>query len=95
MTQVKDFNNLNVWLKGHLDRRGWSVERLSREAGLSRAIIYFYMNDTYRPDEESIANVCKALGVPVTEGLKQYTPRVEGRPRQREGRARRPYKRKR
>lgn len=77
---MTDFNNIKQWLDQHLEKRNWSVERFSRLCGLSRAIIYFYRNDTYRPDVENMARMCRALDVPLAEGLAQYSPRPDGRP---------------
>lgn len=63
-----------------LKERGLSVEMFARKCGLSRAIIYFYFSDKYRPDTNSMVIMCQVLGVPLEEGLQQYTPNHRGRP---------------
>jgi len=77
----EDFSNLGHWLKTKLAERELSVEKLSVLSGISRAGVYFYMNDTYRPTESTMKKICDALGVPFEEGLRQYTVRKTGRPR--------------
>ena len=83
-----DFNRIKEWLEPKLAEMGISVETFSRMCGLSKASIYFYMADTTRPDEQSMAKICHALGVPLEEGLAQYTPKYKGRPRGTTGRTR-------
>lgn len=46
----------------------------------TRVSIYNWMADTCRPDEGNMILICKVLDRPTEEGLRQYTPRVEGRP---------------
>lgn len=75
----KDFSNLGDWLPKQLRRVGLSVEQLARLAGLSRASVYFYIDDTCRPTEQSMVKICSVLGVPLDVGLRQYTPRQIGR----------------
>lgn len=75
----RDFSNLGPWLNSKLDQAGLSVERLAVKAGISRASIYFYIQDRCRPTESNIKRICDALGVPFEEGLQQYTPRKPGR----------------
>ena len=77
--QPRDFNHIREWIVPKLEAGGWSVENFARECGLSRAIIYFYMNDRYRPDEQQMITMCRVLGVPSEEGFAQYTPRHRGR----------------
>ena len=76
----RDFNNIGPWLNRLLNERQLSVERLARKSGLSRAAVYFYMQDKNRPSEEAMMRMCTVLGVPFEEGLKQYTPNANGRP---------------
>jgi len=76
-----DYNNIQQWLDPILYEKQISVEQLARAAGLSRASLYNYMIDRYRPDEQHMAKLCRVLGVPLEEGLRQYTPRRRGRPR--------------
>lgn len=82
----KDFNNLGTWLPPRIEATGMSIEKFSYKAGLSKAIVYFYMQDKYRPSAESMIRMCKVLGVPAEEGLAQYTERKVGAPRKGERR---------
>lgn len=77
----QDFNHLKEWLSSHLEQRQLSVEEFSDMVDLSRASVYFYFQDKTRPDEATMARICTFLGVPLEEGLRQYTPRPRGRPR--------------
>ena len=77
----KDFNRIREWLTPLLQERGLSVERFANEVGLTRTSVYRYMNDEKRPDSDSMARMCHFLGRPLEEGLQQYTPRIEGRPK--------------
>lgn len=77
---MNDFNHLDIWLDGLLRKHQMSVEQLAKKSRLSRAAIYFYMIDKNRPSANAMASMCHALGVPVEEGMKQYTPRKAGRP---------------
>jgi transcriptional regulator with XRE-family HTH domain len=72
------FNHLGEWLPPLLAANNLSVEELANETGLTRASIYFYLTDQTRPTEENMVRICHALGVPLIEGLKQYTPRKRG-----------------
>lgn len=78
---TKDFNNIKDWLIPILDKKGWSVEEFGRKLGLTRAAVYHYLNDSRRPTEERMSQICKVLGVPLSEGMAQFTPRTLGRPR--------------
>ena len=64
-----------------LDKRGISVEKFSYEVGVSKQSLYFYLEDISRPTEQTMARICKAVGRPLQEGLAQYTPKVNGRPK--------------
>jgi len=75
-----DYNRIKQWLLPILDSKGISVESFARSVGISRATVYFYMNDRHRPDEQIMAQMCHVLGVSVEEGLRQYTPKKWGRP---------------
>jgi transcriptional regulator with XRE-family HTH domain len=75
-----DYNRIKEWLLPILDSKGISVENFARAVGISRATVYFYMNDRHRPDEQVMAQMCRVLGVPFEEGLRQYTPKKWGRP---------------
>lgn len=77
---AKDFNHIKEWLLPQLDTLGLSIENFARKCSLSRASVYFYMEDTYRPSAGIMAKMCAVLGRPLEEGLRQYTPRKVGRP---------------
>jgi DNA-binding XRE family transcriptional regulator len=74
-----DFNNLKPWLEKHLALRSMSIEQLANASDLTRASIYFYMNDRARPSAKAIGRICIALNVSIEEGLAQYTMRKRGR----------------
>lgn len=78
---MRDFNNIRGWLLPKLADRQQSIELFARECGLSRAAVYFYCSDKYRPDSTTMKVMCDVLGVPFEEGLAQYTPRQQGRKR--------------
>jgi transcriptional regulator with XRE-family HTH domain len=80
-TLVADRNTIRDWLMPKLEAIGLSVEQLANLTGLSRASIYFYLNDVTRPTEENMKKICDAVGAPFEEGLRQYTPKRAGRPR--------------
>lgn len=75
-----DFNHIADWLRPLLDSQGMSVEELAQRAGITRTAIYNYIGDHNRPTEQSMAKICHVLGVPLEEGLRQYTPKKNGRP---------------
>lgn len=78
----RDFNHLEDWLLPKLRDRKLSVEKFANFVGVSRAAVYHWLKDETRPDPETMVSVCQVLGVPLEEGLRQYTPRPEGRPGQ-------------
>lgn len=78
---MNNFNRIKEWLLPLLEERQMSVEDLANEAGITRASIYFYLSDASRPKEGVMIAICRALGRPPEEGLSQYTPKVNGRPR--------------
>lgn len=80
MPKTKDHNHIKQWLIPILDQRGMSIEDLSVDTGLSRAILYNYLIDRNRPSEQNMAKITHALKVPFEEGLRQYTPKKNGRP---------------
>lgn len=78
---TKDYNRIKEWLDPLLAARGLSIEEFSRQAEISKASIYFYRTDKMRPNESQMAKICGALGKPLEEGLAQYTPKPNGRPK--------------
>jgi predicted DNA-binding transcriptional regulator AlpA len=52
------FNKIREWLLPQLDKKGISIEQFARAAGISRAAIYFYMDDTHRPSTQMMARRC-------------------------------------
>lgn len=78
-----DYNNIREWLLPQLMDRNQSIEQFARECGLSRASVYFYLEDTTRPTSETMKVMCDVLGVPFEEGLRQYVPKRAGRPSKR------------
>jgi transcriptional regulator with XRE-family HTH domain len=76
----KDFNNIREWLIPLLDKRGLSVERFANQVGVTRAAVYHYIKDTNRPSEQTMIKMCRILGVAPEDGLRQYTPKIVGRP---------------
>lgn len=57
-----------------------SIEQFANEVGVSRASVYFYFSDQARPTEETMKRMCDVLERPYEEGLRQYTPKKNGRP---------------
>ena len=80
MPTKRDFNHIKQWLDPHLERLNLTPELFARKCDLSRSSIYFYREDVSRPTEETMARMCRVLGVPFEEGLAQYTPKKNGRP---------------
>lgn len=80
-TEQADFNNLGNWLKPKIEALQLSIEEFANRCGVSRAAVYFYMNDRARPTTGTMAKICRALGVPLEDGLQQYTPKRVGRPK--------------
>lgn len=77
---MKDFNNLPEWLPKKIDKLGVTTEKFSRMCGISRAQLYRYLTDASRPSEQHMARICRVLGIPFEEGLRQYVPKPVGRP---------------
>lgn len=76
----RDFNHLKEWLPPLIAAKELSFERFARECGITRAMIYYYIADRYRPESTTMIRMCQVLGVPAEEGLAQYSPRRIGRP---------------
>jgi transcriptional regulator with XRE-family HTH domain len=74
-----DYNHLKEWLLPKIEKMGLSVEKFSRLAKISRASVYYWFGDVTRPDDQTMARVCQVVGAPLEEGLRQYTPKPEGR----------------
>jgi transcriptional regulator with XRE-family HTH domain len=76
----RDFNNLKDWLPGKIRATGLSFEQFARAVGITRTMIYNYIDDKNRPETQTMVKICQLLQVPLEEGLSQYTPRKVGRP---------------
>jgi len=81
MTEMRDFNNIKQWLQPLLTERNLSVEKFAEACGLARPTIYHFFTDRSRPSEQVMVKMCQVLGVPLEEGMRQYTPRRRGRPK--------------
>ena len=77
----EDFNRIKEWLMPKLEAMNLSIEEFADATGLTRSSIYNYLCDRNRPDRFAIAKITRVLGVPIEEGLHQYTARPRGRPR--------------
>jgi transcriptional regulator with XRE-family HTH domain len=64
---------------GFLKTNGLSVEKFSREVGITRTAVYFYLNNRSRPTRDTLVKICKTLGIPMSEGVRICTPRESGR----------------
>ncbi len=77
-----DRNALPKWLPAQIAKAGIEgYEALARRSGLSRTAIYRYLNDEDRPSTQAAVRICRALGVPLEDMLRQYTMKPVGRPR--------------
>jgi transcriptional regulator with XRE-family HTH domain len=76
---MEDYNNIKPWLIPLIDAKGMSIEDLAKAIGVTRAAIYFYLNDKTRPTEQTMIRICQVLERPVEEGMSQYIPRRAGR----------------
>jgi transcriptional regulator with XRE-family HTH domain len=87
MAKHRDFSKLRTWLPSQIaayNQRGEDVltlEKLAHRIGKSRTALYRYLYDDDRPTTQTMNLLCQALGVSLTEGLRQYTPKKLGRPR--------------
>lgn len=81
MQAEQDYNHIKEWLIPKLNERGSSVELFANEVGVSRTMIYHYINDVSRPSSQVMKRICDALGVPFEEGLALYTEKKLGRPK--------------
>lgn len=87
MTRKTDYNNLGKWLPAQIEKTGLPMFKVANRAGISRATVYSWMNDSYRPDSETLLKMVQIIadlrGVDSArlhaEALSQYTNRPEGR----------------
>jgi transcriptional regulator with XRE-family HTH domain len=66
--------------RGYLKTKGISVEQFARQIGVTRTIVYFYINDQARPTLDTLIKICDVVGISLAEGVKICTPRTRGRP---------------
>lgn len=78
---TKDWNNLPKWLPKQISKIGLTPEKAANRTGVSRTMMYAYLNDTARPGEQTALKLSRVLGVKFEELLAQYTPKKNGRPR--------------
>lgn len=78
---ARDFNNLKRWMLPKIDKLGITIEDFGNKAGVGRCSLYRYFSDKARPTEQVMVRICRVLGVPFEEGLRQYTPKPNGRPK--------------
>lgn len=76
----RDFNNIGPWLLPKLEKMGLSLEQFANLVGVTRTMLYNYINDTNRPSTQTMSRICNILEVPLIEGLQQYTEKKAGRP---------------
>jgi len=76
-----DFSNLPYWLPRQVRKIGLTLEQVAHRIGVSRTMMYEYLQDTARPSEQTMLKMCRLFKVPFEEGLSQYTPKTNGRPR--------------
>lgn len=80
MSKHDDYNRLPQWLPEKIAATGFTVEQVGNRIGVSRTSMYGYLLGSYRPTSQTMVKLCRVLGVPFEEGLKQYTPKKRGRP---------------
>jgi transcriptional regulator with XRE-family HTH domain len=93
---MKDFNNLKAWITQKLDERNMCVEDLAVKAGISRGLVYLWMQDRARPTYNTMPKVVRALSeapvflrggktelreISLEEAYAQYTMNKLGRPK--------------
>jgi transcriptional regulator with XRE-family HTH domain len=76
-----DWSNLPYWLPKKIMATGLTVEQVAHRTGVSRTMMYMYLTDEARPSEDTMLKLCRVIKVPFEEGLAQYVPRKNGRPR--------------
>lgn len=77
---ARDFNNLPTWIPQMAAKKGVTIERLGQLSGVSKTAMYNYLYDMDRPSEKTMLKMTRALGIDFEEGLRQYTPKRNGRP---------------
>lgn len=81
MRGKRDFNHIKEWLLPLIQERDYSVEKLARSVGITRASLYYYLADRTRPTTGVMRRICDVLGRPHEEGLATYTEKPVGRPK--------------
>lgn len=76
----REWNNLPTWLPQQISKLEMTVERFAWQSKVPRTSLYVYINGSTKPSTRAMAKICKALGVPLEEGLRQYSPTKMGRP---------------
>jgi len=84
---TKDFNRLGKWLPEQFKKAGTPLYKVANRSKVSRASLYYWMNDVTRPDSDSLLKVVRVLAdlsgqetdKLFAEALAQYTQRAEGR----------------
>lgn len=78
---MKEFNRLPKWLAEKIAAKGITVEHFAWKVKISRGSIYYYLRGMVKPTTQAMVRICRALGVPLEEGLQQYSPSQMGRPK--------------
>lgn len=76
-----DWSNLPYWLPKKIKSTGFTTEQIAHRTKISRTMMYEYLSDDARPNEDTALRLSKVLGVKYEELLAQYTPKKNGRPR--------------
>lgn len=75
-----DWSNLPSWLPTKIKAAGLTVEKAANRSGVSRTMMYAYIQDQARPSETTARQMAKALGVRFEDVLSQYVPKKNGPP---------------
>lgn len=59
--------NLNDWIKQHLEKRGWSIRELAGRSDLSSAYVSNVLNSKQEPGAKFYYGVSKAFGVSLSD----------------------------
>lgn len=68
------------WLLQKLNNKGFSIIKLAEETGLSRTILYYYINEVNNPTLANMQKICSALDADPEEGMSLLQPKKRGRP---------------